>query len=29
LLWSTFGLLDVLWIGLGISTAWTLGQGRI
>jgi hypothetical protein len=26
---STFGLLDVLWIGLGISTAWTLGQGRI
>src|SRR5437867_6097205 len=29
LLVSTFGLLDVLWIGLGISTAWTLGQGRI
>ena len=29
LLWSTFGLLDVLWIGLGMSTAWTLGQGRI
>jgi len=29
LLLSTFGLLDVLWIGLGMSTAWTLGQGRI
>jgi hypothetical protein len=29
LLLTTFGLLDVLWIGLGISTAWTLGQGRI
>jgi len=29
LLVSTFGLLDALWIGLGISTAWTLGQGRI
>ena len=29
LLLRTFGLLDVLWIGLGISTAWTLGQGRI
>jgi len=29
LLLSTFGLLDVVWIGLGISTAWTLGQGRI
>jgi hypothetical protein len=29
LLLSTFGLLDALWIGLGISTAWTLGQGRI
>ena len=26
---ETFGLLDLLWIGLGISTAWTLGQGRI
>jgi hypothetical protein len=26
---ATFGLLDLLWIGLGISTAWTLGQGRI
>jgi len=26
---GTFGLLDLLWIGLGISTAWTLGQGRI
>src|SRR6266511_3230101 len=29
LLWTPFGLLDVLWIGLGISTAWTLGEGRI
>jgi hypothetical protein len=29
LLLRTFGLLDVLWIGLGISTAWTLGQGRV
>ena len=29
LLLTTFGLLDVLWIGLGMSTAWTLGQGRI
>ena len=29
LLLGTFGLLDVLWIGLGMSTAWTLGQGRI
>ena len=29
LLRSTFGWLDVLWIGLGLSTAWTLGQGRI
>src|SRR6266568_836629 len=29
LLWKTFGVLDLLWIGLGISTAWTLGQGRI
>jgi hypothetical protein len=26
---GTFGLLDLLWIGLGVSTAWTLGQGRI
>lgn len=26
---GTFQLLDLLWIGLGISTAWTLGQGRI
>lgn len=26
---GTFGILDLLWIGLGISTAWTLGQGRI
>ena len=26
---GTFRLLDLLWIGLGISTAWTLGQGRI
>jgi len=26
---GTFGLLDLLWIGLGMSTAWTLGQGRI
>lgn len=29
LLLGTFQLLDVLWIGLGMSTAWTLGQGRI
>jgi len=29
LFWQTFGVLDLLWIGLGISTAWTLGQGRI
>ncbi len=29
LLLTTFGLLDFLWIGLGISTAWTLGQGRV
>jgi hypothetical protein len=29
LLLATFGLLDLLWIGLGMSTAWTLGQGRI
>jgi hypothetical protein len=29
LLVATFGLLDLLWIGLGMSTAWTLGQGRI
>jgi len=29
LLLTTFGLLDVVWIGLGMSTAWTLGQGRI
>ena len=29
LLLTTFGLLDVLWIGLGMSMAWTLGQGRI
>ncbi len=29
LLLGTFGLLDLLWIGLGMSTAWTLGQGRI
>ena len=26
---GTFRLLDLLWIGLGMSTAWTLGQGRI
>jgi hypothetical protein len=26
---ATFGLLDLVWIGLGMSTAWTLGQGRI
>jgi hypothetical protein len=26
---ATFGLLDLLWIGLGTWTAWTLGQGRI
>lgn len=26
---GTFGLLDLLWIGLGTWTAWTLGQGRI
>src|SRR5207237_5611675 len=29
LLLGTFGLLDLLWIGLGLPTAWTLGQGRI
>jgi len=29
LFWGTFHLLDLLWLGLGISTAWTLGQGRI
>lgn len=29
LFFGTFGLLDLLWIGLGVSTAWTLGQGRI
>jgi len=29
LLWQTFRLMDLLWIGLGMSTAWTLGQGRI
>ena len=29
LLLATFGLLDLLWIGLGMSTAWTLGQGRM
>ncbi len=29
LFWGTFRLLDLLWIGLGMSTAWTLGQGRI
>jgi len=23
-----FGLLDLLWIGLGISTAWQLARGR-
>jgi hypothetical protein len=27
LLLATFGLLDLLWIGLGVSTAWKLGQG--
>lgn len=26
---GTFALLDLLWIGLGTWTAWTLGQGRI
>jgi hypothetical protein len=26
---GTFRLLDLLWIGLGTWTAWTLGQGRI
>jgi hypothetical protein len=26
---GTFGLLDLLWIGLGTWSAWTLGQGRI
>src|SRR6266511_2168497 len=26
---GTFRLLDLLWLGLGMSTAWTLGQGRI
>jgi hypothetical protein len=29
LFWGTCRLLDLLWIGLGVSTAWTLGQGRI
>jgi hypothetical protein len=29
LLWQTFRWMDLLWIGLGMSTAWTLGQGRI
>ena len=29
LFWGTFRVLDLLWLGLGISTAWTLGQGRI
>jgi hypothetical protein len=27
LLLGTFGLLDLLWIGLGITTAWKVGQG--
>jgi hypothetical protein len=27
LLLTTFGPLDLLWMGLGISTAWKLGQG--
>jgi hypothetical protein len=26
---GTVGLLDLLWIGLGAWSAWTLGQGRI
>lgn len=29
LLLTTFGPLDLLWMGLGISTAWKLGQGVI
>jgi hypothetical protein len=29
LLLTSFGPLDLLWIGLGISTAWKLGQGVI
>lgn len=29
LLITSFGPLDLLWMGLGISTAWKLGQGAI
>jgi hypothetical protein len=29
LLITSFGPLDLLWMGLGISTAWKLGQGTI
>lgn len=29
LLLTSFGPLDLLWMGLGISTAWKLGQGAI
>ena len=29
LLITSFGPLDLLWLGLGISTAWKLGQGKI
>lgn len=29
LLITSFGPLDLLWMGLGISTAWKLGQGSI
>lgn len=29
LLITSFGPLDLLWMGLGISTAWKLGQGKI
>jgi hypothetical protein len=29
LLLTSFGPLDLLWIGLGIATAWKLGQGAI
>jgi hypothetical protein len=29
LLLMSFGPLDLLWLGLGIATAWKLGQGSI
>jgi hypothetical protein len=29
LLLTSFGPLDLLWMGLGIASAWKLGQGKI